>query len=437
MKLGSKIILGFVAICAIFAAIIGAVVISLQKVDQGSEDLKSMILPANIDAAVVQSSIARGGLNILDYGYSHAERALKKYGEYESAADSSLANLRRLAGQGLAQGKPKSLELLGEAELQFRAFREGARELSAQIASIVANRTSSISSFDALSKEVEGYRHNQELQILAAIGSNVGLEEITKRFNRFKSSVRLSDLTNDYYIELLRGLYYQKASFFAKAGEYIETILTETKALRESSSLEANRAQLDRILGLGQVAKAANDNLLTIMGKYLIDKDTRERTRTSAMDASGDLTKAFNDMTEEFTQDAKSSIKAAFMIMVFGGLVAMALSSLFGFFLTKSITGPINAVIDNLSEGATRVDRTSEELSLASNTLADGATENAASLEETSAALEELSSMTKRNADNAVEANSLMSSATEAVVKAENSMTNVIQAMDHIATSGN
>ena len=45
--------------------------------------------------------------------------------------------------------------------------------------------------------------------------------------------------------------------------------------------------------------------------------------------------------------------------------------------------------------------------------------------------------MTKRNADNAVEANALMSQATEAVGKAEQSMFSVIQAMDHIATSCN
>jgi methyl-accepting chemotaxis protein len=45
--------------------------------------------------------------------------------------------------------------------------------------------------------------------------------------------------------------------------------------------------------------------------------------------------------------------------------------------------------------------------------------------------------MTKRNSDNAIEANSLMSHTTDAVTKAESSMTNVIAAMDQIATSGN
>jgi methyl-accepting chemotaxis protein len=45
--------------------------------------------------------------------------------------------------------------------------------------------------------------------------------------------------------------------------------------------------------------------------------------------------------------------------------------------------------------------------------------------------------MTKRNSDNAIEANSLMAQTNDAVNRAESSMANVIQAMDQIATSGN
>ena len=43
----------------------------------------------------------------------------------------------------------------------------------------------------------------------------------------------------------------------------------------------------------------------------------------------------------------------------------------------------------------------------ASQTLAEGASQQAASIEETSSALEEMSSMTKQNADNAAQANTL------------------------------
>jgi len=121
---------------------------------------------------------------------------------------------------------------------------------------------------------------------------------------------------------------------------------------------------------------------------------------------------------------------AAVAVVVLAGLVLAVL-------ITRGITIPVNRIIDALSESAREVDEASAQLTGASNTLAEGATKNAASLEETSAALEELSSMTKRNADNAVEANSLMAQANSAVDKAENSMALVIKAMGEISVSGN
>ena len=59
--------------------------------------------------------------------------------------------------------------------------------------------------------------------------------------------------------------------------------------------------------------------------------------------------------------------------------------------------------------GRSRSPRRAGQVSAASQSLAEGATEQAAGLEETSSSLEEMASMTKKNAENAQEANSLAS----------------------------
>jgi len=123
--------------------------------------------------------------------------------------------------------------------------------------------------------------------------------------------------------------------------------------------------------------------------------------------------------------------------LIIGTLIAVAVSIVSATAVTKGITNHVSRLIGVLNEGAQEVDNASGQLTHASNTLAEGATENAASLEETSAALEELSSMTRRNSDNAMEANALMQQATEAVGKAHHSMESVIRAMDEISVSGN
>ncbi|MDM8548850.1 methyl-accepting chemotaxis protein [Desulfobacterales bacterium HSG2] len=67
-----------------------------------------------------------------------------------------------------------------------------------------------------------------------------------------------------------------------------------------------------------------------------------------------------------------------------------------------------------------------------SNDLAERVFQNAASVEETSASLEEMSSMTKRNADDANYANTLMREADQVVQKAESSMTELTGSMEKI-----
>ncbi len=125
------------------------------------------------------------------------------------------------------------------------------------------------------------------------------------------------------------------------------------------------------------------------------------------------------------------------MVMALGAGLTLVLLVTLSALVLRSIRRAMSTITDSLNEAARQVDQSSGQLSTAANSLADGATENAASLEETSAALEELSSMTRRNADNASEANSLMTQATAAVDRADSSMSGVIEAMGEISTSGN
>jgi methyl-accepting chemotaxis protein len=116
--------------------------------------------------------------------------------------------------------------------------------------------------------------------------------------------------------------------------------------------------------------------------------------------------------------------------------VAIFVGVLLSFFLIRSVTKPINRIINNLNQGSNEVSSASEQVSEASQQLAEGASEQAASLEETSASLEEMSSMTRQNADNASQANTLMAEASDIVAKAGKTMDEMADSMAGIAESG-
>jgi len=117
------------------------------------------------------------------------------------------------------------------------------------------------------------------------------------------------------------------------------------------------------------------------------------------------------------------------------GITALVLGVFLAWSITRSITKPITRIIAGLTEGSQQVTSASGQVSSASQSLAEGATEQAAGLEETSSSLEEMSSMTKQNADNAQQANTLASEARKAADNGTQSMTRMNEAIQEIQKS--
>ncbi|MEN6576982.1 MAG: methyl-accepting chemotaxis protein, partial [Phycisphaerales bacterium] len=103
--------------------------------------------------------------------------------------------------------------------------------------------------------------------------------------------------------------------------------------------------------------------------------------------------------------------------------------------ITMSIIKPIKRIIDALTAGSEQVAAASGQVSAASQSLAEGATEQAAGLQETSSSLEEMSSMTKQNADNAQQANTLATDAKKAAGTGAESMSRMNEAIHEIQKS--
>jgi methyl-accepting chemotaxis protein len=119
-------------------------------------------------------------------------------------------------------------------------------------------------------------------------------------------------------------------------------------------------------------------------------------------------------------------------------IIGVLLASFLGFFISLSITRPLNRAIEELNEGADQVASASGQVSSASQSLAEGTSEQASSLEETSSSLEEMSSMTRQNADNAQQVGHLSNESLDNLKNANDSMKSLIQSMEETSTaSGN
>jgi len=116
--------------------------------------------------------------------------------------------------------------------------------------------------------------------------------------------------------------------------------------------------------------------------------------------------------------------------VVGGGIILITL--LLAVYITRSITRPIHRVVTGLLESSNQVAAASEELSSSSQSLAEGASQQAAGIEETSSSMEEMSAMTRHNAENANQANTLMMETTRVVEEANQSMEELSRSMQEI-----
>ncbi|HAA02815.1 MAG TPA: hypothetical protein DCE18_05540 [Syntrophobacteraceae bacterium] len=135
---------------------------------------------------------------------------------------------------------------------------------------------------------------------------------------------------------------------------------------------------------------------------------------------------------EQIEAETTRVLKRYTILLISMGCVALVLMAAVGLLMTRSITRPINRMVDDLREGAGQVSTASSEISAASQKLAEGASQQAAAIEETSAFLEEMSSMTRRNAENATQAQDLMHGAGTVVEKANGSMGRLAVSMQQI-----
>jgi methyl-accepting chemotaxis protein len=119
------------------------------------------------------------------------------------------------------------------------------------------------------------------------------------------------------------------------------------------------------------------------------------------------------------------------LVLVFTGLVV------FGWRLKNRIVRELRNISNIVADSSTQLASAVSQVSAGSQAVAEGAGQQAASLEETGASLEEMASMTRRNAENAHEANELVKRTRQVADQGAEDMKAMTSAMDAIKVSSN
>ncbi len=116
-------------------------------------------------------------------------------------------------------------------------------------------------------------------------------------------------------------------------------------------------------------------------------------------------------------------------------VVSVILGIALAFLISKSTVGILTRISRHMDGAAHHVAAAAGEVASSSQMVAQGTSEQASCIEETSASLEEVSSMTRRNSENADQANQLMEKAGRDILDARTSMTSLSQSMEEITSA--
>jgi len=211
--------------------------------------------------------------------------------------------------------------------------------------------------------------------------------------------------------------------------------------LEKTVHTEKGKELLARIKDGQAKTKPLNDKAINLAIEHKMEEAAKvliteiRAPQNQLLDALQALADYQTDMAKkEGAAAAQAGASARFFLYVLGG-GAILLGIILAYFITRSITKPINRTIAGLDEGAEQVAAASTQISSASQTLAQGASQQAAALEETSASLEEMASMTRQNAENARQADGLMQEATQVVEGANHSMEELTTSMREVSAA--
>jgi len=212
--------------------------------------------------------------------------------------------------------------------------------------------------------------------------------------------------------------------------------------LRPRLALESSRQALDRLrAGVEAWTKTTPDVMaLMVSGKF-------HEGQVAYTEKGNPIREANRAAVTQMVENARTLMASTLAqadrtaaMAQWGQWIAVLLCLLVSTMAIFGARGAMNELkvkTQTLADGSNEVLAAAGQVSTSAQSLSQGATEQAASLEETSASMEEMASMTRKNAENAIQAATLVTSVSRQVIDSNASLGKMVESMSAIKESSN
>ena len=433
MKLGAKIGLGFASLIIMACLLGGLAVYNMKAVSANCDKLATEYAPEVELVTSIERNSAKTMYEMRGYGYTEDTA-------FYDAAQDQLAQLNeQLAKTTVLAEKSKSLVKLKDAatsiEESVKEYRKLMEQTVQRVDAMAEDRKTLDTAAAQYMKNCSEFLSGQNEKMTKEIESGAQSDQLKDRLAKITVVNDIIDVGNSTRVACFKSQAMRDPKLIEDAMKNFSIMDEKFISLK---SLSKDPADLERIANTKQAANDYQKAMTDLLNNWkALQELGSKRTEAGAivLAKSEEVAMAGVKATNDIATEANTALSFSTVVMIVGLCIVMVVGVVTAIFITRSITKPIRRIILDLTEGSEQVTSAAGQVSSASQSLAEGATEQAAGLEETSSSLEEMSSMTKQNADNAQQANTLASESQKSAKTGAEAMVRMSTAINDIQKS--
>lgn len=418
LTIGQKIALGFAVILILFAGVVGTSVINANRVGTAmdlSDQATGLVLNVMQALEAEKNYLIHGTDLYVSHVEQHVNQAMSLLtGIRNQTTDNTLLAELRRADTRLKDFYAAFKQLLNNTT-QMNAERARLNQIAHTILTTIA---------DDIRADIE---RRQNMTFITGVALNPAFNELT-------------NMAGLLAIGLMEARMHETAFYYGNDEGYLAPFYEKMQYCNERRGELSNLARIVRDDKMQQAANLIEKNLVdyeaAFDGLLKLWREGVQINERIQQDGAGVIQIARN-MASSYEQNLTSAKDLLIFLALILLIVGLVIGIGFAYLIVRSTGKALGSVVDQLTDGSEQITAAASEISSASHSLAEGASQQAASIEETSASLEEMSSMTRRNADNARQADGIMAetakdmqSAGEAMHQLTNSMQEITQASE-------
>jgi methyl-accepting chemotaxis protein len=433
MRLSFKIASGFVAVLVLAVTLGSLAVLNMKNVEALTEKLNKEYVPEVAVANEIERHSLETMYEMRGYALSNDKRFLEGARKTIGELAEHLAEAKQLAAR--SPGLVKLKEGIGQVEANKKEYEQLVDQTVARNEDMENLRKTMNESAEKFVRSADSYVNDMAETMKKEIRASLDPDKLIERLSKITMINHVSDLGNSIRIANFKFQALNDAKF---AEDALESFPEIEKKLGDLNAVTVQEQDRKALAEIGAVAVAYKQALQKFLADWKALQEINLK-RGAAGDQVVEIAKATAlagmKHTDEVATTAHSSLSSASRAMVVGLLLTIVIGATAAWFITRSITKPINRVVEGLGDASSQVAAAAAQVASASQHMAEGSSEQAASLEETSSSLEEMSSMTSQNADNAGQAKARMAEAQLMAERVNGHMGEMAKAIQEITKS--